>query len=276
MNLSDKDIKTLKTVSLASGLFTLIVAIIMLFGYIQLRQIKPLQNPLLVQLKEQFDGDTQNKELQDQIRSLDLIARRAFFTATWQVQAGSYLLLGGAIVFILTLRLLSANDKNIPTFPGDPTDEKSVLAIRRKWLLIPAAVIFVGALAVSFAMRKTLPNPPPVLTAEEILAQGNRAPSFAEASEGGAGDGRQAAGGIANAAQQGGGQQAALQMPPSRAKSKWLRAQQSPFRLPLPHRHPDREKRFRHSGAKVRVDSQRAHLTRLTGMEPPAKGLYGK
>ncbi|MCK7540781.1 MAG: hypothetical protein MZV63_62785 [Marinilabiliales bacterium] len=58
----------------------------MLFGYIQLRQIKPLQNPLIVQLKEQFDGDTQNKELQDQIRSLDLIARRAYFTATWQVR----------------------------------------------------------------------------------------------------------------------------------------------------------------------------------------------
>ena len=200
MNLSEKDIKTLRTVSLASGLFTLIIAIILLFGYIQLKQIKPLQNPLIVQLKEQFDGDTQNKQLQDQIRSLDLIARKAYFTATWQVQAGSYLLLGGAVVFILSLRLLSANDKTIPSFPGDPTDEKSILAIRRKWLLIPAALIFIGALAVSFVMRKTLPDPPAVLSAEEMLTTGNRL---------------QAAGGIANAAQQGGGETAALQMPPS-------------------------------------------------------------
>jgi outer membrane protein assembly factor BamB len=219
MNLSEKDIKTLRTVSLASGLFTLIIAIILLFGYIQLRQIKPLQNPLIVQLKEQFDGDTQNKELQDQIRSLDLIARRAYFTATWQVQAGSYLLLGGAVVFILTLRLLSANDKTIPSFPGDPTDEKSILAIRRKWLLVPAAVIFVGALAVSFAMRKTLPNPPAVRTAEEIQAQGA---------------GQRAQGSGLRAQSQEQGAEAALQMPPNTAQGTEAVAQSAELRAQGP------------------------------------------
>jgi outer membrane protein assembly factor BamB len=168
MNLSEKDKKTLQTVSLVSGLFTLLVALIMLMGYVQLQRVKPLENPALVQLKEQFVQDQENKDLQEQIRALDLLSRKVFFSSTWQVQIGSYLLLAGAIIFILAQRLLTANDKTIPAFPGDPGDEKTVLSIKRQWLLIPAVLLFMGALAVSLTMRRNLPNPSKVLAVEEI------------------------------------------------------------------------------------------------------------
>lgn len=168
MNLSEKDKKTLQTVSLVSGLFTLLVALIMLMGYVQLQRIKPLENPVIVQLKEQFDQDQENKDLQEQIRALDLISRKVFFSSTWQVQIGSYLLLAGAIIFILAQRLLTATDKTIPAFPGDPRDEKTVLSIKRRWLLVPAVLLFMGALAVSLTMRRNLPNPAKVLAVEEV------------------------------------------------------------------------------------------------------------
>ncbi|MFO7573711.1 MAG: PQQ-binding-like beta-propeller repeat protein [Bacteroidales bacterium] len=168
MELSEKDIKTLKTVSLVAGIFALLLAVMMLFGYVQLKRIDPLDNPALLQLKEQFDRDPENSDLQEQIRSLDLIARKAFFTATWQVRAGSYLLLASAIVFILALWLMSSADKTIPVFPGDTTNETSIRKIKRQWLLAPVVLIFAAAIIASAVMRKNLPSPGRVTTAEEV------------------------------------------------------------------------------------------------------------
>ena len=168
MELSEKDNKMLKTVSLVAGIFALLVAVMMLFGYVQMKRIDPLDNPALLQLKEQFDRDPENSDLQEQVRSLDLIARKAFFTATWQVRAGSYLLLASAIVFILALWMISSADKTIPVFPGDATDEKSIRKIKRQWLLAPAVLIFAVALIASAVMRKNLPSPGRVTTADEV------------------------------------------------------------------------------------------------------------
>jgi len=196
MKLTDNDIKSLKTVSLVSGLFTLLVAVLMLSGYLQLRRLDPLDTPALVKLKEQFDRDPANKDLQEQIRSLDLVARKAFFTATWQVRAGSYLMLAGAIIFILAQRLLTTGARPVPEFPGETADEKTIMGIRRQWLLVPAVVIFAGALVVSALMRRNLPQPDKVVTADNVqvvtLAKSsaaetetlNQQPSFAEATEG--------------------------------------------------------------------------------------------
>ena len=181
MELSEKDIKTLKTVSLVAGIFALLVAVMMLFGYVQLKRVDPLDNPALLQLKEQFDRDPGNSDLQEQIRSLDLIARKAFFTATWQVRAGSYLLLASAIIFIVSLWLISSSDKTIPAFPGDTTDETGIRKIKRQWLLAPAVIIFAAALVVSAVMRRNLPSPGRVITAEEVqvvtLAESGGQPS---------------------------------------------------------------------------------------------------
>jgi outer membrane protein assembly factor BamB len=181
MELTEKDIKTLRTVSMVAGIFALLVAVMMLFGYVQLKRVDPLDNPALLQLKEQFDRDPENSDLQEQIRSLDLIARKAFFTATWQVRAGSYLLLASAIIFIIALWLVSSSDKTIPAFPGDDNDEKSIRKIRRQWLLAPAVLIFAAALVVSAMMRKNLPTPGRVITTEEVqvvtLAESGGQPS---------------------------------------------------------------------------------------------------
>ena len=46
-NLTDKDLNVLKVVSIAAGGFTLIIALTMIFSLIQLKTIKPLDNPAL-------------------------------------------------------------------------------------------------------------------------------------------------------------------------------------------------------------------------------------
>ena len=52
MKISDKNRKLLEALSYVSGMFTLFVAVTMIFGYLQLKSVKPLTNPALVTLKE--------------------------------------------------------------------------------------------------------------------------------------------------------------------------------------------------------------------------------
>ena len=175
MNLTEKDLKSLRTLSLVSGIFVVLVGLIIILGYIQMKRIQPLENPVLVQLKEQFDNDPANKDLKEQIRSLDLMARKAFFTATWQVRMGSYLLLAGAIVFMLAQRLIASTDKTIPSFPGDSKDPQEISAVRRRWVLYPAMAVFTAAIALSFIMRNELPDPNVVVTEGVVQSVGRPA-----------------------------------------------------------------------------------------------------
>ncbi len=79
----------------------------MIFSLIQLKTINPLDNPALLSVKEQFDRDPDNRDKAEQVRAMDLMARKAYFSSRWQVETGSYLLLAGAIVFVLFQRLIA-------------------------------------------------------------------------------------------------------------------------------------------------------------------------
>jgi hypothetical protein len=53
--LTEKDIRVLKVVSQIAGGFVLIVALTMIFTLIQLKTVNPLDNPVLLSVKEQYD-----------------------------------------------------------------------------------------------------------------------------------------------------------------------------------------------------------------------------
>ena len=157
-NLSDKDINILKVVSQVSGGFSLIVALTMIFSLIQLYTIKPLDSPALLSVKEQYDKDPANPSLAAQVRAMDLMARKAYFSSRWQVETGSYLLLAGAIIFILCQRLISENEKIKPVLPGAKPQISAQSEKIRKYLLITASVISVAAIGASFILRSQLPD----------------------------------------------------------------------------------------------------------------------
>ncbi|MGD0581673.1 MAG: PQQ-binding-like beta-propeller repeat protein [Bacteroidales bacterium] len=159
MKLSDKDIKILNGISQVTAVFTLMVAITMIFGFIQLKVVKPLDSTSLQSVKEQYDKDPSNREKADEVRAMDLMARRAYFTSRWQVETGSYLLLAGAVIFILTRRIIAGSEKPEPTFPGQKPDISVQKTKSRIYLISAASVITATAIVSSFFLRTSLPTP---------------------------------------------------------------------------------------------------------------------
>jgi len=158
MKLPEEDISTLTIISQIAGIFTLVVAITMIFSLLQLKTIDPLDNPVLLELKEQYDRDPDNANLAEQIRAMDLMARKAYFATRRQIEIGSYLLLAGAVVFIFCQRLITGEEKVIPSVPGEKPDPLLKQKRGRQLLLISASVITAGAIVSSFLLRNNLPE----------------------------------------------------------------------------------------------------------------------
>ncbi|MBN2236160.1 MAG: PQQ-like beta-propeller repeat protein [Bacteroidales bacterium] len=169
MKLSQKNKKLLSAISYAAAMFSLLIALTMLFSFLQLKYVKPLENPVLIELKKSFDANPSSADLKEQIRALDLMSRKAYFSSRWQIETGSYLLLLGAFVFILTQRILTDNEKQYP----EQSISESVLAKKlklRRSLLGASLFIFATAIIISFSMRKILPQPKVVQ--EELISEG--------------------------------------------------------------------------------------------------------
>jgi outer membrane protein assembly factor BamB len=159
MKLSDKQMNAFKGISLAAGIFTMVVALTMLLSLIQLRRINPIGNPTIQAVKDQFDRDPENRDLAEQVRVIDLMARRAYFSSRWQVETGTYLLLAGAIIFMVFQRIISGNEKPARSLMSGKPDINAEKNNFRRYLLIAGGSVTLLAVISSFVIRKELPAP---------------------------------------------------------------------------------------------------------------------
>ena len=149
MDKRDKQIFAYRA-SLIAGIFSLIVGVIMLLNYWQLKTTDPLESVALKNLVERLKEDNANEDLKVEIRNLDLMARNAFFTNQWQIRSGAYLLIGGLIIMVISLRVYFTLDKSVSLPESSVTKLDLELLITRKGILYTLAIIFGAALVASF------------------------------------------------------------------------------------------------------------------------------
>ncbi|MGB4293507.1 MAG: PQQ-binding-like beta-propeller repeat protein [Bacteroidales bacterium] len=172
MKFSENQIKLFRNLSIVSGIFTMVIAFTMIMSLIQLKTSDPLESPALTAVKDMFDKDPDNADKAEYVRSLDLIARKAYFTARWQLETGSYLLVAGAVLFVFFQWLVTSGDKparsKLPPRP-ELADEKKR---NQKYLLISASAVFLLAIISSFVLRPLLPAPGEVASRAEKAKTG--------------------------------------------------------------------------------------------------------
>lgn len=142
--------------AIVAFVFSFIVAILLMLNYYQLKANDPLELKSMELLVERLKDEPNNEELKNEIRSLDLLARKAFFTSQWQVKTGRYLLLLGSIIWIFAMRYYFTARSRIEEPDDAQVNEVTDRAFSQRWIMIAAGTILLLAFLASFAVNDHL------------------------------------------------------------------------------------------------------------------------
>ncbi len=137
--------KLYRNIAIVTAIFMLALAAMMSVSYFQMRQVSPLESEVLTTLKELNESHSDNAELQQQIRQLDLIARKAYFVQESHIKTGGFILLAMALILVVCLNLYYKESKILPEKELDPIDEWMTKSKARHYL----SGIGIGALAIA-------------------------------------------------------------------------------------------------------------------------------
>ena len=145
-----------KHVAIVSGCLVLLLSTLIIVNYIQTQTVDPLNSEALTQLMQRFRGDPENEVLKEQIRAIDLLARKAYFTHQWQLRTGSYLLFGSMLVLLVALKYIHSLRPNLPDLTREPDRELSwqEQLLARKSVLFSGLGLFVTAIVLSLLTEK--------------------------------------------------------------------------------------------------------------------------
>lgn len=137
--------KLIRLVAIIAGIFTALTGLLLILNYLQIHTGDPLNSAALKSLVDRLSLEPDNQQLTEEVRLMDLLARKAYFTSLWQIKTGAYLMIFGAVVFVLALRVLYTMRFNI----GEPTkaslSEKKARQKTQRWIGVAGLTLLVLA-----------------------------------------------------------------------------------------------------------------------------------
>jgi len=134
-------IKLAQRAALISGIFCALVALLLILNFWHMKQHEPLESQTIEALVKRLAQEPNNEVLKEEIRSFDLLARKAYFTSQWQVKTGTWLLLFGGIILAVSMKVYTDLRAGI-----EPPEEmtESLLKARANtqyWLFLSGGLI---------------------------------------------------------------------------------------------------------------------------------------
>ena len=123
-----------RNIAIVSAIFIATFSIMLITNYFQVSSSETIQSEVLEKLKLANEENSENTQLQEQIRELDLLARKAYFVSLNRLKTGVAILLAMVVVFVTTLRIYFAKSKDIPDKEIDPIDDWIVKSKTRKYI----------------------------------------------------------------------------------------------------------------------------------------------
>ena len=150
-------VKFLRLMAVISGVFSLLICSLIIITFIQLKRTDPLNTPALTFMQEHFVKNPADSVLQQQIRQVDLLARRAFFTSQWQIRTGGYLLVAGLLIVIICLKSIELITPKIPAVITNSPDEPwKRRRIQRRWIIIAGLLLMTFTLILTWYTHSIL------------------------------------------------------------------------------------------------------------------------
>ncbi|MBR3717065.1 MAG: PQQ-binding-like beta-propeller repeat protein [Bacteroidaceae bacterium] len=163
-----------RNVAIVTSVFIVLLSAMLIINYFQVRGTTPLQTEVVETLKALNDQNAENVELQEQIRQLDLLARKAYFVQSGHLKAGIYILLGLIGILMVCLRFYFENTKEIPDKEIDPIDDWLIKSKSRKyinWGIVGLAAVALGFAFFSSPYYKTLTEKSAEETAGDFVVE---------------------------------------------------------------------------------------------------------
>jgi len=144
---TDKTISLLQSIATAAALLAFVLCVLILVNYYQVKRSDPLNSPAMKTMIERFRNNPDDEQIKNEIREIDLLARKAFFTTRWQIRTGGYLLLFSVLTVIICLKSVELLTPKIPDLPETTTGNFwDLRKLNRRW------VIYSGVFLVSISL----------------------------------------------------------------------------------------------------------------------------
>ena len=126
-----------KRIAVVAAVLGGILSVLMIANYIQTKSVDPLNSQAISQLMTRLQENPEDTVLIEQIRALDLLARKAYFTHQWQIRTGSYLLFTFVLILLLALKYMSSLESRLPDLSKGLEPEKTWESrlLSRKYIL---------------------------------------------------------------------------------------------------------------------------------------------
>ncbi len=144
-------------VAIVAGVFAILICAMVIVNYLQINKVDPVNTEVINTLVERLNENPKDVQLREQIREMDLLVRKAFFTNQWEVRTGAYLLLLSIIVMIIALQVMRMGKKNLPSV--DEEYSQNIITYQqnaRKWVSIGGSVLILVTLFLAFVTYKDL------------------------------------------------------------------------------------------------------------------------
>lgn len=137
--------KLLRLIVVISGVFTALVGLLLMLNYLQIHSGDPLNSAALKTLVDRLAQEPDNQQLTEEVRLMDLLARKAYFTSLWQIKTGAYLMIFGALVFVFALRVLYELRFSIEEPLKNKLSEKMARLKTQRWMAVAGILLLVLA-----------------------------------------------------------------------------------------------------------------------------------
>lgn len=138
-----------RNIALVTIAFAVAVITMMGVSWWQMRKATPLKTEVMETLRQLSDTNADNETLAEQVRELDLLSRKAYFTQESQLKKGGWILCAMAAVIAFSLRMYYKDTKQLPDKDLDPIDEWLTKSRARRYLGWGAgAIVAIGLIVV--------------------------------------------------------------------------------------------------------------------------------
>ncbi len=166
MNPSDDQNRVKLLFALSRGMIVIsllvgvVVSTLVLANYYQIQKADVLNASGLSVLKEQLKENTQDQVLRDDVRTVHLLARKAYFNSLWQVRTGGYIILISLAIFTLSLKIFNSVKRKLPD-PRQYAKTPEFLNFSQSiqgMILGTGGVLFASGLLVAFMSSSLIPS----------------------------------------------------------------------------------------------------------------------